>query len=75
MHRFNLVLHVGDERDAALVAIEIPVATVLGVNLLPYGGGLEPPPLGNFLGAFPTNPGRCGNVDLAPPVKFICSSM
>jgi hypothetical protein len=48
---------VGDEQDATLTAIEIPVATVLGATLLPYGGGLQPPPLGNVLGAFPTNPG------------------
>ena len=48
---------VGDERDASLAAIEIPVATVLGATLLPYGGGLEPPPLGNFLGVFPMNLG------------------
>jgi hypothetical protein len=57
-----------------LTAIEIPVATVLGMTLLPYGGGLESPPLGNVLEAFPTNPMRCRNVGLVPPVKFMCSS-
>ena len=65
---------VGDERDAALVSIELPAAIVLGATLLPYGSWLEPPPLGNVLEAFPTNPGRCGNVGLIPPVKFMCSS-
>ena len=68
------VCTVGDERDAALAAIEIPAAIVLGTNLLPYGGGIEPPPLGNVLEAFPMNPGRCGNADLVPPVTFMCSS-
>jgi hypothetical protein len=46
---------IGDEQDVALAAIEIPAAIVCSVTLLPYGGGLQPPPLGNVLGAFPTN--------------------
>jgi hypothetical protein len=54
----------GDERDATLTAIEIIVATVLGVTLLPYGGGFEPPPLGNVLGAFLRIPDDVGRLVL-----------
>ena len=53
----GLACVVGDERDVALATIEIPMATVLGATLLPYGGGLEIPPLEKVLGAFLTNPG------------------